>query len=129
MAASVRDYALAQARVRARLGRMVGRRSLEALAGAPDEAAVLRELEALGRPDSRESVLNAFDDVIAMLAPAPGEVVARYRDRHEWENVAVLLRGAERGLPADEVLPLLQPVGELGTTPAGRAVAEAGSLA
>jgi vacuolar-type H+-ATPase subunit C/Vma6 len=128
MASALRSYAYAQARVRARLGRLVGRRALEALAAAPDEAGVLRELEARGRPDLDESVIRAFDDVLAMLAGAPAEVVARYRDRHEWENVAVLLRGAERGLPANEVLPLLQPVGELGTTPAGRMVAEAGSL-
>ena len=129
MATALRDYAFAQARVRARLGRLASRRALETLAAVPDQEGVLRELEARGRPDLGESVIRAFDDVLAMLAAAPGEVVARYRDRHEWENVAVLLRGAERGLRADEVLPLLQPVGVLGTTPVGRAVAEAGSLA
>jgi len=129
MATALRDYAFAQARVRARLGRLASRRALETLAAVPDQEGVLRELEARGRPDLGESVIRAFDDVLAMLAAAPGEVVARYRDRHEWENVAVLLRGAERGLRADEVLPLLQPVGALGTTPVGRAVAEAGSLA
>jgi vacuolar-type H+-ATPase subunit C/Vma6 len=129
MATALREYAFAQARVRARLGRLASRRALETLAAVPDQEGVLRELEARGRPDLGESVIRAFDDVLAMLAAAPGEVVARYRDRHEWENVAVLLRGAERGLPASEVLPLLQPVGVLGTTPVGRAVAEAGSLA
>jgi len=129
MASALRRYAFAQARVRARLARRIGRRALEGLAAAPDDAGVLRELEARGSPERAESVKRAFDEAVAMLAAGPAEVVARYRDRHEWENVAVLLRAAERGRPADEVLPLLRPVGELGTTPAGRAVAEAGSLA
>jgi vacuolar-type H+-ATPase subunit C/Vma6 len=129
MATALRDYAFAQSRVRGRLGRLAGRRTLEALAAAPDEAAVVRELEARGRPDRRESVRRAFGAVLAWLPEASRELVARYRDRHEWENVAVLLRGAERGLPAAERLSLLQPVGALGTTPAGRWVAEAPSLA
>jgi len=88
----------------------------------------VRALEARRRPDGSESLLAAFDDVAGMLDGAPREVVVRYRDRHEWENVAVLLRALERGLGPDDVLPLLQPVGALGAIPLARAVLQAGSL-
>lgn len=128
MATAVRRYAVAQARVRARLARLLDRRALEGMAAAPDAEGVLRALESRGRPDARESVLAAFDDVAGMLEGAPREVVVRYRDRHEWENVAVLLRAVERGLGADDVLALLHPVGELGSKPLARAVLQAGSL-
>ena len=128
MATAVRRYAVAQARVRARLARIVDRRALEGMAAVPDADSVLRALEARGRPDARESVLAAFDDVLGMLQGAAREVVARYRDRHEWENLAVLLRAVERGLGPEDVLPLLQPVGALGSAPLARAVLRADSL-
>lgn len=129
MATAVRRYAVAQARLRARLAQLADRRTLEGMAAAPDAEAVQRTLEARGRPDSRDSVLAAFDDAAAMLEGTAREVVVRYRDRHESENLAVLLRAAERGLDAEDALPLLQPVGALGRAPLARALVQTGSLA
>jgi vacuolar-type H+-ATPase subunit C/Vma6 len=124
----LRRYAFAQARIRGRLARLVGRRELEALS-ALDAAGVLHELEARGDPHRTATLLTALGELADMLDGAPREVLARYRDRVEWENIAVLLRAVERGLPAEDVMPLLHPVGALGAPAVARPILEAADLA
>lgn len=128
MAGSLRRYAYAQARIRARLARLLTRHQLELLAEYADANALRAELAALGHPERDETVLAGFADVLDMLEGPAREVVARYRDRYEAENLKALLRGVERRAPPAEVLPLLHAVGALAEPETARRVLEAGAL-
>jgi len=129
VASSLRRYAYAQARVRARLARLLAPGQLEALAAVPDAQALERELTALGWGDPTAVVLGAWADAFEWLEGPPREVVARERARFELENLKVLLRAVERSRPYAEVAPLLLPIGALGPGPTAEAVAAAPSLA
>jgi len=129
VAGALRRYAYAQARVRARLARLLAPAPLEALAAVADADALARELAALGWGDPDQVVLGAWADALGWLAGPPREVLARERARFELGNLKVLLRGVERGRPYTELAPLLRPVGALGPGPAAEAVAAAPSLA
>jgi vacuolar-type H+-ATPase subunit C/Vma6 len=129
MASALARYAYGHARVRARLAALLTRRQMETLAAYPDAATLTQELGALGWAAPEEAVLRSFEDVIRMLDDGPREVVVRYRARYEAENLAVLLRGQERGRPAAEIEPLLHPVGVLAPGPLAREILAAPSLA
>lgn len=128
-ASSLRRYAYVQARLRARMARLLTRRELEMLAAHPDEDAVRSELAAAGRGPEPAAAVGAFDAVLAMLDGPPAEVVRRYRERYDAENLKLLLRARERGLGWNEVEPQLLPVPALGPGRTARDVLEAPSLA
>ena len=114
MASALRRYAFTQARVRARVARLLERRQLEALATPADPARRLAELDALEAPGDTEALLAEFDLVLRLLEGAPREIVERYRARYELENLKVLTRALERGASVAETAPLLLPAGPLG---------------
>jgi vacuolar-type H+-ATPase subunit C/Vma6 len=128
VASALSRYAYVQARIRARVARLLSRRQLEMLSEAADEPALERELVALGHPERISTLLATFDDVLDLLGGAPHDLVDRYRGRYECENLKLLLRAVERRIPFDEVWTLLHPVGALGQEPVARAVLEADSL-
>ena len=129
MVSALRRYAYVQARIRARVARLLSRHQLEMLSEYPDEPTLRRELADLGHPDRTSTLLAAFDEVLAMLGGAPHDVIDRYRGRYECENLKLLLRAVERRSSFDEVRTLLHPVGALGQESVARTVLEAGSLA
>jgi vacuolar-type H+-ATPase subunit C/Vma6 len=129
VASALRRYAYAQARVRARLARLLAPAQLEALAAVSDPEALARELAALGWSDPRAVVLAAWADAWEWLEGPPREVIARERARFELENLKLLLRAVERRRPYAEVAPLLLPVGALAPGRDAEAVAAAPSLA
>jgi len=129
VASALRRYAYAQARVRARLSRLLTRQQLDTLAVYPDASSLRRELDALGWGQPAAAVLQAFAEALGMLEGGPREVVAAYRARYECENLGVLLRALERGLPYAEVAALLLPVGALGPGRRAEELLEASSLA
>ena len=129
MPSALRRYAYTQARVRARLSQLLTRQQLETLAAYPDASSLQRELDALGWGQPAAAVLHAFSEVLAMVEGGPREVVAAYRTRYECENLGVLLRALERGIPYVEVAALLLPVGALGPGRRAEELLEASSLA
>jgi len=129
LASALRRYAYAQARVRARLARLLAPAQIETLAAVADSGALERELAALGWDDPDAVVLGAWADAYAWLEGPPQRVIARERARFELENLKLLLRAVERAWPYAEVAPLLLPVGALGPGPAAEDVAAAPSLA
>jgi vacuolar-type H+-ATPase subunit C/Vma6 len=129
MSAGLRRYAYAQARLRARTARLLTRTQLELLAAHPTEAALERELDALGHPEQPARLLAAYAEVAAMLEGTPREVVLRLGGPLQAENLAVLLRTREQGLAYEAIEDLLLPAGELGPGPGARAFLEAPSLA
>ena len=129
MASALRRYAVALARVRARVARLLGRRQLEALAEQRDGAILLRELEVLAVPRGVAELLAELDFLLSLVDGPPREVLACYRDRYEVENLKVVLRAVERGLPAADALALLLPVGALGSPQTAASLLAAGSLA
>jgi vacuolar-type H+-ATPase subunit C/Vma6 len=129
VASALRSYALAQARIRARIARMPGRHQVELLAEQRDALTLARELDFLGVPDSTAELLAEFDRVVALLEGVPRAVVAGYRDRYEVENLELLLRAAERGLAPHEIASLLLPVGALGSPALAASLLQSGSLA
>jgi vacuolar-type H+-ATPase subunit C/Vma6 len=129
VSAPLRRYAYAQARVRARLARLLGSAQLATLAAYPDVPALHQELAALGWEDPLEAVLEAFDAVLRVLDEAPRRVVHAYRARYEAENLKLLLRALERGTSYTELAPLLLPVGALRPGPPAEALLRSPSLA
>jgi vacuolar-type H+-ATPase subunit C/Vma6 len=128
VASALARYAYGQARVRARIARLLNRQQLETLAGYPDEPSLRRELAALGFERPADAVLAAIDAVQAMLEGAPRDVVIAYRARFECEGLKLVLRAIERGLSWAEVEPLMPARGlDLGRR--APELLEAGSLA
>lgn len=107
MASALARYAYGQARVRARLARLLPRQQLDTLAGHPDESSLRAELASLGFERPSDGVTAAVADLETMLEGAARDVVLAYRARFECENLKLLLRAIERGLPWAEVEPLL----------------------
>jgi vacuolar-type H+-ATPase subunit C/Vma6 len=129
VASALQRYAYGQARVRARLARLLTRQQLDTLATQPDVASLERELAAAGLGQPALAVLAAIDDLAAMLDGPPREVVRAYRGRFECENLKLLLRARERSIAWAEVEPLLLPVGRLGPGRPAQDLLEAASLA
>lgn len=129
MASALRRYAYGQARIRAKLSRLLTRQQLEVFAAYPDESLLSRELAALGWEDPAAAVLSRFGEVLDMLAGQPRDVVLAYRARYECENLGVLLRALERGVGYAEIAALLHPVGALAPGPRAEELLEARSLA
>jgi len=125
---AVQRYAYTQARIRARLARLVTRHQLDELAASSPEAAH-QELARLGWEDPDAATLGAFAQVLEMLEGNPREVVVRYRARYECENLKILLRAVQRGAAWAEVAPLLHRVGALGPGPVAEEILAAPSLA
>jgi vacuolar-type H+-ATPase subunit C/Vma6 len=114
MSSALRRYANLNARIRARLARLPGRRHLETLAAYPDESSLRRELAAFGATAELDAVLATFDVVLGLLDGTARDVVESYRARYECENLKLLLRAVELRTPYDELRPLLYAVGDLG---------------
>jgi vacuolar-type H+-ATPase subunit C/Vma6 len=125
----LRRYAYGQARVRARLARLLTRQQLDALAAYPDFASLSRELGAAGPTQPALAVLAAVDDLAAMVGGPPRAVLLAYRGRFECENLKLLLRALERGMTWAEVEPMLLPAGRLGPGRRAEELLEAGSVA
>jgi len=129
VASALRRYAYAQARVRARISRLLTRQQLETLAVYPDTESLARELAAAGIDEPVQGVLDAIVRIEAMVSGPPRDVVRAYRARFECENLCVLLRAREAGLAWADVEPLLLRVGRLGPGRAAAELLEAASLA
>jgi len=128
MASTLGRYAYAQARVRARLARLLSHHQLETLAAYPDARALARELAAAGFERPQEAVLAAIEQVAPMLDGPPRDVVRAYATRFECENLCVLLRALESRAAWSEVEPLLLSVGRLGQERIATEVLEAASM-
>jgi vacuolar-type H+-ATPase subunit C/Vma6 len=113
LSSPLRQYAYAQARIRARLPLLPGHARLEELASLRDAATLERELAEAGWSDPAARVQAGFTRVLRILDGEPRALVARYRDRYVCENLKVLLRARERGLRDDAVASLLHPIGVL----------------
>jgi vacuolar-type H+-ATPase subunit C/Vma6 len=104
------------------------RRELERLASLPDQASLERELSAAGWSDPDERPRAALGWALDLLDGPPRELLARYQARHACQNLKLLLRAVERGIPWEEVSPRLSPGVALGPGRAARDVLEARSL-
>ncbi len=129
MSSALKRYAYAQARVRARRARLLGRAELEALAADPNADSLERELGMLGGSDPTATVLAELETVVGMLEDEPRELLIRYRDRYALDNLHVVLRAVERREPYAAAEPLLVPVGQLGPGRTAEELASAASLA
>jgi len=129
VASRLRRYAYAQARIRGELARLLSRPQLETLAAYPDPGALERELAAAGLAPPSFGALAAIERAARHLDGPPREVVRALGRRFECENLKLLLRAVERGVPWREVEPLLLPIGRLGPGRHAQDLLEAGSLA
>lgn len=115
-------YAAANARVRALLPGLLGRSGLEALYTYPNARAVSDVLARTaygaesgdgGEPDPRRRLVTASRAVLKLLPPVERLFLRLYLQRHEVENLKILIRGLSGRLRGSDVRPHLLPLPEI----------------
>lgn len=120
MIGDLRRYAAVNARVRALLPSLLGRRGLEALYTFPSEP-LLREAIARTAYESAsgsgfvDRLLQVGRSLLRWLSEPERSFVQTFLLRHELEGLKLVLRAVHRGLSWEAIAPHVCDLGEIGT--------------
>lgn len=127
MATDLARYAVANARARSLLGRLIGGQGLEALAGQPSAGAVVDALQQTPYAAALAPAGVRAERALAERAAVVGRILLRtlhdperaflhrYLLHHEVDNLKVLVRGVAAQLPAERLRPHLVALDGVGT--------------
>lgn len=125
------DYGYLNARIRARMARLLKQEDYDRLLSAEDAPALFRTLKETpygpslpaGEPDIgrillgiRRHLEKTVSDVLGFSDGQPGELFRIILGRWDVQNLLTILRGKARGLPPEKIADDLVPLGSLDNT-------------